>query len=116
MKKNIMKITSFLVVSCILLVQCNTADNKNQPHQQQQQQRKKITYQITSAKQWMEMHKNDTQQYRIILAVNRTDRENFSTMDSIIVPNDMAADIGNYLSFPFDVDGLKNINKIIFFS
>lgn len=113
MKKNIMKITSLFIMSSMLLVQCNTPDNKAQP---QEKQRKKIKYQITSAKQWMEMHKSDTQQLKLILAVNRIDRENFSTMDSIIVPNDVTADIGNYLSFPFDVAGLKNIKKIIFFS
>jgi len=75
-------------------------------------------FHFANAKQWLA--KNDSNGNssfeQIVLAVNRTDEENFSKMDSVIVPNDLSGDFEYYLPFPFSVPAIKKINKIIFFS
>ena len=75
-----------------------------------------ITYEMANAKQWLFQHKTESLQQAIAFAVNRTDRSNFSRMDSVIIPSNLNFDIINYLPFPSKVNYLKDINKIIFFS
>ena len=53
---------------------------------------------------------------RIVTSINRTDRENFAQMDTVIVPVDMTGDIEFYLPFPMNVSYLKDVDKIIYFS
>jgi hypothetical protein len=65
---------------------------------------------------WLASNKDDEQKMNIVLAANRTDAKNISTIDSIIVPKDFTGDVAYYLPFPFEVQGLQKVNKIIFFS
>ncbi|MCF6133202.1 L,D-transpeptidase [Flavobacterium wongokense] len=59
---------------------------------------------------------SDSSKIWIVLAVNRTDRANIVKMDSIIVPKDLSGDMAYYLPFPFEVDALSDVKKIILFS
>lgn len=68
------------------------------------------------AKDWLASNKDDEQKMNLILAANRTDAKNISTMDSIIVPKDFSGDIAYYLPFPLEVQALQKVDKIIFFS
>lgn len=76
---------------------------------------KTISYTLENTKEWLK--KNDSpSELDIVIAVNRTDKENFSKIDSIIVPTDKSGDIAFYLPFPLKVTFLENVNKIILFS
>ncbi|HSQ47379.1 MAG TPA: L,D-transpeptidase [Lutibacter sp.] len=79
-------------------------------------QPKSVAYQIENAKEWLSANKNDSTKQRIAYAINRTDKENFAQMDSVIVPIDMDGDLAYYLPFPLNVPYLKDIDKIIYFS
>ena len=76
---------------------------------------KSISFHFEKTKQWLEKTK-DSAQFRIVFAINRTDKSNITKMDSIIIPGDLTGDIEFYLPFPLEVPYLKDINKIIFFS
>lgn len=58
----------------------------------------------------------DSQSLAPILAVNRRDKKSLAVADTLLVPNDRNQKIQQYLPFPFAVEGLRDINKIIFFS
>ncbi|MFT5753354.1 MAG: lipoprotein-anchoring transpeptidase ErfK/SrfK [Flavobacterium sp.] len=76
----------------------------------------KISYKMVNSKQWFLEHENDTLKQRIVFAINRTDKSNYTRMDSVIIPTDFRYDITKYLPFPVEINYLKDINKIIFFS
>lgn len=76
----------------------------------------KISYKMVDSKQWFENHKNDSLKQRIVFAINRTDLTHLTRIDSIIVPNDFSFKFENYLPFPLEINYLKDIHKIIFFS
>lgn len=78
-------------------------------------QPKSISFHFENTKEWLAKY-TDSTQIRIILAVNRTDKNNITKMDSIIAPKDLTGDVEFYLPFPVEVPYLKNVNKIIFFS
>ncbi|WP_339886952.1 L,D-transpeptidase [uncultured Flavobacterium sp.] len=75
-----------------------------------------ITYEWTYPKEWLLEHETDTLKQQIAFAINRTDLSNFTRMDSVIIPTDFRYDKAKYLPFPLEVNYLKGINKIIFFS
>lgn len=79
-------------------------------------QPKSVTYQLENAKEWLSANIKDSKKMRIATSVNRTDKENFAQMDSVIVPVDMTGDMEYYLPFPVSVSYLKDIDKIIYFS
>lgn len=72
-------------------------------------------FHFEKTKEWIMKDSSDPRQ-NIVLAVNRTDKNNLIKMDSIIVPNDLTGDLAFYLPFPLSVPYLKDISKIIFFS
>lgn len=77
---------------------------------------KTISYTIENTKQWLETNTKDNSKMRIALALNRTDKENFTQMDSVIIPADFSGDLEFYLPFPLHVSSLESIDKIIYFS
>ncbi|HEY9220823.1 MAG TPA: L,D-transpeptidase [Lutibacter sp.] len=79
-------------------------------------QPKSVAYQFENAKEWLSVNIKDSKKMRIVTSVNRTDKENFAQMDSVIVPVDMTGDMEYYLPFPMNVPYLKDIDKIIYFS
>lgn len=76
---------------------------------------KKIAYTLVYTKEWLKQNKSD-QDLAIAIAVNRTDKENFKALDSVIIPADRSGDIAYYLPFPLQVTALEKVDKIIFFS
>ncbi len=106
----------------LFFVQCQESTNTKVPaapkkHQPRKIQRNKpadFTYSFVKAKEWLKTA--DSGQVRIACAVNRTDKQNLSSMDSILVPNNLDGDVEFYMPYPLDVPSLKDIRKIIFFS
>tara|TARA_R110000868_G_scaffold36900_8_gene130543 strand:- start:1162 stop:2016 length:855 start_codon:yes stop_codon:yes gene_type:complete len=79
-------------------------------------QPKMVSYTLTNTKQWLEQNTKDSPKMDIALALNRTDKTNFTQMDSVLIPGDFSGDIEFYLPFPTHVEYLKDIDKIIYFS
>ncbi|MGQ7944602.1 L,D-transpeptidase [Flavobacterium sp. WC2509] len=76
---------------------------------------KTFSYTLQNSKEWLKKNKNE-EELDIAIAVNRTDKENFTKIDSVIIPTDLSGDIAFYLPFPFKVDSLQKVDKIILFS
>ena len=80
------------------------------------EERKNSTYYMVNPIQWMKEHEMDTMYQQIAFAINRTNRNNFLHMDSVLVPTDFKNNLADYLPFPLEVNYLKDIDKIVFFS
>ena len=76
---------------------------------------KNVSYTLENTKEWLKSNKSE-ENLEIALAVNRTDKANFTKMDSVIIPTDLSGDIVFYLPFPLQVTSLQEVDKIIFFS
>ena len=118
MKKSLILLNIFVIA---LFFSCDQnekvkAKTKIKKVQMVRIQPKSVAYQIENAKEWLSANKNDSTKQRIAYAINRTDKENFAQMDSVIVPIDMDGDLAYYLPFPLNVPYLKDIDKIIYFS
>jgi hypothetical protein len=79
-------------------------------------QPKAISYNFENTKQWLEKNGQNDSKMRIAIALNRTDKENFTKMDSVIIPADFSGDLEFYLPFPNHVNYIEAIDKIIYFS
>lgn len=77
---------------------------------------KEVSFKLMQSKEWLETNKTDAKKMNLVLAANRTDAKNISSMDSILVPSDFSGDIAYYLPFPLKVPALQKVDKIIFFS
>ena len=55
-------------------------------------------------------------QWPVIYMLNRVDKENLTKQDTLVIPDKFETDNLQYAPFPYYVGGLKEINKIIFFS
>lgn len=73
-------------------------------------------YTFASGKEWWKQNQSDDRKTNIVLAINRTDSVHFKKMDTVIIPQDFSGDVEAYLPFPYHVDALNDVNKIIFFS
>lgn len=113
MKKSLLVLNIIVV---ILLFSCKRNENVDVKKALLRHPPKTISYQIENAKLWLSANIKDTKKLHIAIAVNRTDKENFAQMDSVIMPVDMTGDMEYYLPFPLTVPYLKDINKIIYFS
>ena len=76
---------------------------------------KAVTYTLENTKEWLKTNK-DSASLEIAFAVNRTDKDFFTKMDSVIIPTDMSGDIAFYLPFPVEVPYLADVDKVLFFS
>nr|WP_315252153.1 L,D-transpeptidase [uncultured Flavobacterium sp.] len=76
---------------------------------------KNVSYTLENTKEWLKNNKN-SENLEIAIAVNRTDKDNFVKMDTVIIPTDLSGDLLFYLPFPLQVDFLQNIDKILLFS
>jgi hypothetical protein len=112
-----MQKTIFIVILLTLFCSCKHQNKEIMESKKTivRKQPKNISFHFENTKQWL-TKTTDSTQIQIVLAVNRTDKNNITKMDSIIVPEDLTGDIEFYLSFPLDVPYLKEVNKIIFFS
>lgn len=115
MKKSIL-LLSMLIPVVLCLYSCKEKIQQETKKVPTRHQPKEVLYHLENTKQWLVANKALGGELNIVLAVNRTDKENLSKMDSILVPTDRTGDVAYYLPFPLEVPYLKNINKIIFFS
>lgn len=76
---------------------------------------KAVSYALENPEKWLKNNKSAAA-LAIALAVNRTDKQFFIKMDSVIIPTDLSGDIEFYLPFPVEVPYLTDVDKIIFFS
>jgi hypothetical protein len=76
---------------------------------------KAVSYTLENPKKWLKTNKSAAD-LEIALAVNRTDKQFFTKMDSVIIPTDLSGDISFYLPFPVEVPYLEKVDKILFFS
>ncbi|MGB5007950.1 MAG: L,D-transpeptidase [Ferruginibacter sp.] len=105
-----------LMISMLCTISCKQQKKTAVKVIPQRQQPKTITYQFANAKQWLAAHTGADAHLQIAYAVNRTDAANFAKMDSVIIPADLDGDIAYYMHFPFQVNYLDAVQKIIFFS
>ena len=113
--KKLLILLNIIVIA--LLFSCKNNENAEvKKERRARNQPKSISYQTENAKEWLSENSKDSKKLRIAVAVNRTDKENFAQMDSVIVPVDMTGDLEFYLPFPINVPFLKDIDKIIYFS
>ncbi|MBK7123471.1 MAG: L,D-transpeptidase [Chitinophagaceae bacterium] len=105
-----------LMISMLCTISCKQQKKTAVKVIPQRQQPKTITYQFANAKQWLAAHTGADAHLQIAYAVNRTDAANFAKMDSVIIPADLNGDIAYYMHFPFQVNYLEAVQKIIFFS
>jgi hypothetical protein len=61
-----------------------------------QEKPKNVSYTLESTKEWLKKNKKAAN-LEIAIAVNRTDKDNFVKMDSVIIPTDLSGDIVFYL-------------------
>jgi hypothetical protein len=98
----------FIIVCIITLFILSYKNETKEP--------KNISFKIENTKKWFEVNKNNIKKIDIAFAVNRVDIENFTKLDSVIIPTDLNVDIEFYLPFPFEVSSYDNVDKIIVFS
>lgn len=77
-----------------------------------------ITYSFMKRKQWQALKDSfsGANHIDILNAINRVDTRHLKGLDSILVPSDYSYELKDYLPFPFYIDQLKDVNKIILFS
>jgi len=119
MKKSIALLGILLALSSL---SCKKAETENTPQPAKiikkapvRKAPKAVTYTLENTKEWLKTSK-DSANLEIALAINRTDKQFFTKMDSVIIPTDMSGDISFYLPFPVEVPYLADVDKILFFS
>lgn len=119
MKKSILLLG---IIIALTSVSCKKADAENTPQINKivkkapvRKAPKAVSYTLESPKEWLKTNENAAD-LEIALAVNRTDKQFFVKMDSVIIPTDMTGDISFYLPFPVEVPYLVDVDKILFFS
>lgn len=112
MKNAILALGSLFMVVC----SCKQQESAAPVTITQRQIPKSISYQLENGPQWLAANTADSIKLNIAFAVNRTDKTNFAKMDTVVIPSDFSGDLAAYLPFPLQVESLKPITKIIFFS
>lgn len=106
----------------LFFTQCESSRHNEQPEERKwEESRNKIdiSYHLVSLKDSMgkrEFEKYNDNQQQVICAVNRVDKKHISNLDTIIIPDNLDADFIQYSPFPFGLQELRQIKKIIFFS
>jgi hypothetical protein len=115
-ENNMKKLIILFGIFVLTVVSCKdgekTTTTKKMPVRKEP---KNISYTLENSKEWFKKNKSN-KNLDIVLAVNRTDKENFTKIDSVIVPTDLSGDIAFYLPFPFQITTLQDVDKIILFS
>ena len=113
------RITSFILLIAIVFTSCNKEETITTPTLKraipERKKPKNFTYSYLNINQ-INIDSLQPEELDIILAVNRMDEKHLKKTDSILFPTDLTGDIAYYLPFPFEVNALDSIKKIIFFS
>ncbi|MDB5201012.1 MAG: hypothetical protein JWQ27_421 [Ferruginibacter sp.] len=105
-----------------IFANCNTSPStpvkkKRTPRKIERVAVNNLTYSLQASKPYFKQDSGLNANARNILeAINRTDAAHLKTMDSILVPSDLNADISAYLPFPTHVASLDDVDKILLFS
>lgn len=75
-----------------------------------------IGYNLKKSNKWFNANKQNGENLKLVMALNRMDESNLVKADSILIPMDFSGDIAFYMPFPLKVSSLEEINKIILFS
>lgn len=107
----------FFLLAAFVFTQCEQPTDKKIPPKKKRAWVKPVSlsYHFEKPSEWLQKNASAAQK-KIVLAVNRTDSTFLKKMDSILVPDDLSADLELYLPFPTSVSSLSSIEKIIFFS
>ncbi|WP_339887585.1 L,D-transpeptidase [uncultured Flavobacterium sp.] len=109
---------SIITLSIIILFisSCKNQTEKSNRKLPKRNEPKNVSFKIENTKNWFEENKNNIKNLDIVFAINRVDKENFTKLDSVIIPTDLTGDKEFYLPFPFEVSSLDKVDKIIVFS
>lgn len=123
-----------LALTISFLYACNSGDKRSQITEKDttavadsavntvpepvEEQKPSLTYSFIKKKEWQALKDSfdGAGHLDILNAINRVDSVHLKRLDSILVPSDYSYELKDYLPFPSYVDGLKDVNKIIFFS
>ncbi|MFT4095049.1 MAG: L,D-transpeptidase [Niabella sp.] len=127
-----LSLCAFLVI--VYCFSCKEKDNKNVPAtvdstikkakektaapKQEENIKPEFTYHFVTRKEWQAKKDSfeGTSHFDILNAINRVDTTHLKRLDSILVPNDFSKPLKDYLPFPEQMEVLKDVKKIIFFS
>lgn len=114
---------TILLVSILIFNSCKKSETVESPTTASKAKKsiehvkpKSIAYHLEPTKKWLETNKADSTKLKIAYALNRTDKANFSKMDTVVIPGDFSGDLVYYLPFPLHVKALDEVSKIILFS
>ncbi|HLP39712.1 L,D-transpeptidase [Lacibacter sp.] len=107
----------FFLLAAFVFAQCEQPTDKKIPPKKKRAWVKPVSlsYHVEKPSEWLRKNASAAQK-KIVMAVNRTDSTFLKKMDSILVPDDLSADLELYLPFPTSVSSLSSIEKIILFS
>jgi hypothetical protein len=112
-----------LLLVLALLVSCKKSETirttkEAKPHKiiEYKKPESSVSFHFEKTKQWLESNKSDSTKLDIVYAINRTDKANFTKMDSVVVPSDFSGDLPYYLPFPIHVSSLADVSKVLIFS
>ncbi len=94
----------------------NLTENREDLKINYREKAQNISYHFEKPQEWLAEYAKDSLKTNIVLAVNRTDKANLKKMNRILIPNDFKNKLEHYLPFPLQVEAIKKIPKIIFFS
>lgn len=117
MKKYLLILSLIFVLNSCKNEKDSETEEKNVPERKAPERTKPndISYHFEKSKAFLATNPSE-KQLQILFAVNRMDKANLVKSDSIMVPKDLTGDVEFYLPFPLEVDYLKDIKKIIYFS
>lgn len=113
MKKTILLLTYLFLTTSI---SCKHDETPVPQKKIVRKQPKLVSYTFENTKVWFKENASDSTKIAIVTAINRTDQKNIIKMDSILIPNDFSGDKEFYLPFPLEVNYLKDVTKILYFS
>jgi hypothetical protein len=118
-RRNLIAISALL--GSVLFAQCGetqTSEHNTKKvvrPERKMPERKSLTYRFLSGKD-SSLKNYSGAELDAILLLNRCDVANLKKKDTVVVPVEFAGDIMQYSPFPFRVDALKDVKKIVFFS
>ncbi len=119
MLKNLIKLLlgTFVLLSCNNKKEINSTPDDFLP-EIKVEKKILINYTLLISKDSIKkfIRNTDSNNLKVIAAINRADVKFLNRFDSIIIPSDLTQSIKQYFPFPLEASFLKGIKKIIFFS
>lgn len=112
MKKSLIALS----IVTLFLFSCKKESEEPTRKLPERKEPKNLAFTLENSKDWLEKNNDNTANLDIAFAVNRVDKSNFTTLDSVVIPTDLSGDKEFYLPFPFEVSSLDKVDKIILFS